>query len=233
MKIRSVVLWTPLIQQARQFYEKTLGLPVLGGTEDGFCVQVGWSRLCFKRSDRSYFYHYCFLVPRNQFRDAFDWVGRRVAIIDIRPGQKTIRFKDWNADSFYFYDPAGNIAECIVHYDLENDHLGPFNQRSLLAVNEIGMGTDNIAKVNTILESQCASPFWKGNLTAFGTNGSAEGRILLPDYRVKDTWFPTDIPVRPAPLELAIESPARLHHLFRLAYKNGELLLNADSLPDD
>lgn len=220
MKIKSLILLTSRIEEVRQFYEKTLGFAILDASDDMFSIQVGWSRLCFKLTSMSYLYHYCFLIPRNQLEGAMQWMGERVPIIDIQPGKKTVHFDSWNADSFYFYDPAGNIAECIAHNELDNDSSYAFDRMSLLAVNEIGLGIDNIEKINSILERQCASPFWKGDLMSFGTNGSAEGRVLIPDYNIKETWFPTNIKIEPVPVELLIECKGRL---FRLVYSDGEL----------
>lgn len=220
MKIKSLVLLTSRLAEVKQFYEKTLGFAILDASTDMFSIQVGWTRLCFKLASIPYLYHYCFLIPRNRLLDALEWMGDRVPIIDVLPGKKTVHFDSWNADSFYFYDAAGNIAECITHNDLDNDKGGLFDRRLLLAVNEIGLGTDNIEKINSILESECSSPFWKGDLMAFGTNGSAEGRILIPDYNIRETWFPTTIKIEPVPVALTIECEG---HLFKLIYRNGQL----------
>lgn len=220
MKIRSLILQTTRLEEVRQFYQEVLGFTILNASKDGFCVQVGWSRLCFKRALTPYLYHYCFLVPRNQLLEAMAWMGDRVAIIDILPGKKTVHFDSWNADSFYFYDPAGNIAECIAHNDLDNDRSGAFDRRSFLAINEIGLGTENVAYINSVLERECGSPFWKGDLISFGTNGSAEGRVLIPNYADKETWFPTTIKIRPVPVQLEIECEGGL---FELIYSSGLL----------
>ncbi len=130
----------------------------------------------------------------------------RVEIIDIENGRKTQNFESWNAESFYFYDASGNLVEFIVRYDLKNDDKTDFDISKVLGVNEMGMPTTDIQKMNEQLEKEIETKFWKGDLKRFGTNGSQEGILLLPNYEFKEFWFPTSLKIKPEPFEAIIEN---------------------------
>jgi hypothetical protein len=147
-----------------------------------------------------------FLIPANKLIQAMEWMEKRIEIVDIEKGRKTQRFESWNADSFYFYDASGNIAEFIVRHDLNNARNSDFSSSDVLCVNEIGMPTNDVEKTDNLLHDNFGTEFWKGDLKRFGTNGSQEGLFLLPNYTVKDKWFPTSIPVKPAPFEAVIKN---------------------------
>lgn len=133
-------------------------------------------------------------------------MSKKVQIIDIKDGKKVQSFDTWNAASFYFHDASGNIAEFIVRYDLKNEIAGNFDISQIICINEIGMPTKNIQKLNDQLIADLRTDFWKGDLTRFGTNGSQEGIFLLPNYDLKNLWFPTEIKIKPEPFEAIIEN---------------------------
>src|SRR5690606_4380100 len=124
-------------------------------TDDVFSVKIGWSILRFIKSIEPYLYHYCFLIPSNSLDKALAWMKERVGIIEIEDGENIVNFEDWNAESFYFYDGSGNLAEFIVHHDLNNSIYQDFDISEVLGVNEIGIGTDDVEKINIILEKNC------------------------------------------------------------------------------
>jgi catechol-2,3-dioxygenase len=204
MRIKELTLFTNSLEQERTFYSEKLGFELVSSSSDYFTVKVGWSTLTFKHSEKAHVYHYCFLIPSNKLAQALEWMESRVSIIQ-EEGKKTQRFESWNANSFYFYDASGNIAEFIVRHDLNNAIDADFDTSHVLCVNEIGMPTKNIGKSNAELETKFGTAFWKGNLERFGTHGSQEGLILLPNYEVKDVWFPTSKGIKPEPFELSIE----------------------------
>lgn len=220
MKIKKLTIITNKLQETKDFYAKTLGLKINEEASDMFSVKVGWSILRFKQSTEPFLYHYCFLIPSNVLQGALAWMEERVDILEIENGEKTVNFEDWNADSFYFYDGSGNIVEFIAHHDLKNNIYQKFDIDDVLGISEIGLGTDNVKEINLILEGSCQTGFWKGDLTRFGTNGSAEGKFLLANYNEKETWFPTQIKIKPVPFEIEIENNEQL---YRLGYVDGEL----------
>jgi hypothetical protein len=144
---------------------------------------------------------------------------QRTEIIISKEGKSLQHYEDWNADSFYFCDASGNVAECIVRYDLENSKEEDFDITKILCVNEIGMPTNNIEETNRQLEQEIQSTFWKGDLRRFGTNGSLEGIFLLPNYKVKETWYPSSTKIKLQSYQAVIENKLKLYSII---YNNGQ-----------
>jgi len=205
MKIKELSLFTNNLGLEKKFYSETLGFKILKETNDSFTLRIGWSKLTFLKSDEVYKYHYCFLIPSNKLSEAMTWMEDRTTILDIENGRKTQRFESWNADSFYFYDSSGNVAEFIVRHDLKNQTGNPFSIEDVICVNEIGLPTASIYETNTFLEKELDSYFWKGDKSNFGTNGTQESLFLLPNYKTRTKWFPTSLNVEPSPFKAIIE----------------------------
>ena len=149
---------------------------------------------------------YCFLIPSNKLNEGLAWIEERIEVIDVEAGKKTQVFESWNAESFYFFDKSGNLAEFIVRYDLKNESATDFDISQVLGVNEIGLPSKNVTETNRFLEKKLNTRFWKGNLKRFGTNGTQEGLFLIPNYEIKTNWFPTSAKVKPEPFEAIIEN---------------------------
>lgn len=205
MKIKTLTLLSNDLESQKTFYRDILGFTLSNESSESFTLSIGWSKLTFKKSKEKYYYHYCFLIPSNKFEEAYEWFSERMDIVSQEEETK-FDFISWNAKSFYFYDGNGNIAECIVRYDLDNLADSSFNLSQLLCVNEIGAPSNNILKMNEILESQTGSVFWKGNFSRFGTNGDNEGLFLLVNNEVKKIWFPTQVPTQVSPFKAEIET---------------------------
>lgn len=205
MRITKLELYTDTLDLQKAFYTKSLGFDISDSSADHFTVNVGWSTLTFKKSKSEHRYHYCFLVPCNRLDQAKTWMSDRTQLIEIEPGRYTQSFDEWNAESFYFYDGSGNLAECIVRHDLENESQLPFDKTALLCVNEIGLPTSDIKKTNQLINQLVGSQFWKGDTARFGAHGDDEGLILLPNYDIKKTWFPTDLKTTTSPFVATLE----------------------------
>ncbi len=225
MKIKKLHLYTNQLESEKTFYCETLGFELIEEREDSFTVKVGWSELSFSKSETSHLYHYCFLIPSNQLLEALEWMEKRIDVISDADGRKTHRFENWNADSFYFHDASGNIAEFIVRYDLNNKSDSPFDVSHVLSVNEIGMPTTDVKEMNNWLETHLKTQFWKGDLDRFGTNGSQEALFLIPNYLIKDEWFPTRQKIVPEPFDITI---ANSGIAYDLRYENGNLQIDTN-----
>ena len=123
-------------------------------------------------------------------------------------------------DAFYFYDASGNVVEFIVRYDLRNEDDEDFDISKVLAVNEMGVPTSDIEKLNKQLENEIHTSFWKGDLKRFGTNGSQEGIFLIPNYTVKNSWFPTLVEIKSEPFDARIESGGKE---YKIEFENEKL----------
>lgn len=222
MKIRELSLFCLDLNAEKAFYNNTLGFPITNESANSFTIKIGWSKLSFIKSSIQHKYHYCFLIPSNKLNEAFNWLEKKTKILEIEANKKIQHFQSWNAYSFYFYDANGNIAEFIVRKDLKNDTKDSFSINDVLCVNEIGIPTTNIQKYNDLLVEKMNSPFWKGNTISFGTNGSQEGLFLLPNYKKRSKWFPTDISIKPSPFNALIENN---NFFYKMNFLNESLII--------
>lgn len=220
MKIKELHLFTNKLREQKEFFLNKIGFELIEENETEICFKIGWSKLRFIKSEKLHEYHYCFLIPSNKINEALNWINNKVETEFVNENEKIVHFEDWNAHSFYFYDGAGNIAEFIVRHDLKNEENEEFNEKMILCINEIGIGTDDVEKINSYLEKNIGTRFYKGNLNRFGTNGSLEGMFLIPNFNLKETWFPTEMKIKPEPFEAIVENNGEE---FFVQYENGEL----------
>jgi len=220
MKIKELRLFTHKLSEQKEFYLNKIGFELIEENENEICFKIGWSQLRFIKSEIIYKYHYCFLIPSNKLNEALHWINQKVQTEYVAENEKIVFFDDWNAHSFYFFDASGNIAEFIVRHDLKNETDDTFNEKMVLGINEIGVGIDNIAKINHLLKTNIGSKFYKGDYNRFGTNGSLEGIFLLPNYHIKETWFPTQIKIKAEPFEAIVENNGSVYFV---SYTNGQL----------
>src|SRR5690348_15126754 len=141
MHITELLLQTANPGALRDFYTRVLGLSQLAEARDVLALQAGRSRLSFQQADAEWhgYYHFAFDVPENQFSAAKAWLTARVPLISDRDGLDQFHSDEWNSDSIYFSDPAGNIVEFIARHNQANGLDGTFDAASLIAVTEIGL----------------------------------------------------------------------------------------------
>ncbi|WP_291720964.1 VOC family protein [Bernardetia sp.] len=221
MRIREITLFTNQLTEQLHFYKNVLGFQITEEDSKQFTFQAGFSTITFRKSEQKHIYHYCFLIPSNQLEFAIKWLDSRLNIIKIEGDRIIQNFESWNADSVYFYDGVGNIAEFIVRYDLENQTVNKeFDVSTILCLNEIGTPTQDIAITNTFLETEIGSKFWKGDFERFGTNGTQEGLFLLVNNEIKKEWFPTQLSTESSPFYGSFEVEKSL---FKLQFRDGKL----------
>ena len=213
MRIKKLQLFTNQLLKEKEFYNETLGFELLADSRKAFRLKIGWSELSFIHSDKAHHYHYCFLIPSNKLQEALSWMEHSHEVIEIEKGRKTQGFESWNADSFYFYDASGNLAEFIVRHDLKNTSDSNFTISDVLCVNEIGLPSQNIKKLNQELNAISKTELWKGDLERFGTHGSDEGMFLMPHTLLKKNWFPTDMKIESAPLLVQTEHQGQSYEI--------------------
>lgn len=228
MNIEKLQLYTNKLEAQRRFCTEVLGLKELCFSDSSFTVQVGWSELTFHTSNSPHGYHYCFLIPSNKLEEALSWMEKRMEIFKIEGDRKIQFFESWNARSFYFIDPSGNLGECIARYDLNNESNSDFDRNSLLCVNEIGCPTQDVQKMSTDLNDLLGTQNWRGDLERFGTVGTQEGLFLVPNYSIKKEWFPSNQPIIPEPFEIEVTHSQIETHL---QFKNGEIIHTTPSKP--
>lgn len=208
MKIRSLILTSQNLEKQFNFYVHVLGFKLLYKSQYAFLIDVGWSTLEFtsKTGDHRP-YHFCFLIPSNQIENALKWLRTKKTIIPMGENNSpTIFFESWNAESFYFNDEDGNVVEFIARFDLKNNTPHEFKVNDIICLNEIGMPVDNVEMVNDLLKKTMGTKLWRGDLIRFGVHGDQEGLLLLPNYILKKSWYPTNTSTHPTPFEAIIEA---------------------------
>ena len=206
MKFIKLKLYTNIIEQQYDFYCLKLGFPVNKKTDHSFSINIGWTELEFVYDNSKINnYHYCILIPTNYLTESQLLISQKASIYTSKEGKTIIDFESWNARSFYFKDPSGNLVEFIIHNDYKcNLQKKGFEIVDCLGICEIGLPTQNIQKTNTILEENLKSKFWKGDYNRFGTHGSIEGKFLLPNTYIKNKWFPTNQKIQVCNFEVVL-----------------------------
>jgi hypothetical protein len=221
MKIKEILLFTNELPKQKKFFESVLGFDLLEEASYRFSIQVGWTKLVFQKSRENYKYHYCFLIPSNKLEEAIIWLSKKTNLVKIEKERVIQYFENWNAHAIYFYDGAGNLAEFIVRHNLKNESQKNFDLSQILGVNEIGMPTNDIRKINQEIEKDTGSNFWKGNKEIFGTNRTPEGLFLLVNNEIKKTWFPTEMFTQSSPFEISITVNQKNYFI---KFKNQEIV---------
>lgn len=205
MHIREITLDGYHLSKLKHFYSMILGFDLLFENPKSFSIQAGETVLTFKQSEENEkpFYHFAFNIPHNQFNDAKIWVSSKVPLIKLN-NQDEFDFKNWNAHSFYFYDPVGNIIEFIARHNLYNQSNNAFSEKSILNISEIGLPVYSVEKFYKIIKEDLHILAFSGNSKNFLAAGDENGLfIIVPNGR---KWFPDCSEAKIFPLSLKIIS---------------------------
>jgi len=193
MRFAEVTLSAPL--DVRDFYGGELGLPLDAGT-----IVIGETRLRFDVEEGGAFYHFALLVPGDRFAAALEWAQARAELLG-----DVFEFENWDAEAFYFHDPAGSIVELIAHHGLEeNSRSGPFTAAELVGFSELGIVGDRKLRLREL--EAAGLELWSGTvdepdrLAFVGEKGRT--LILAPPGR---GWLPTGRPAEPHPVEYVLD----------------------------
>jgi catechol-2,3-dioxygenase len=205
MRIRELKLLTSRLAEQKEFYTRTLGLPMVDEQNDLVAVQVGETKLVFAEAQEGSepYYHFAFNITENKLLQAKAWIAERS--IDLsRDDPDNWYSKSWNSNAIYFYDPAGNIVEFIARHGLANAQEGSFTERDILYVSEIGLVPDNVATVVTILQEKIGVEVYKGSVSEeFAALGDEYGLFILS--RRGRIWLASDKRSQAHPIDVRIE----------------------------
>ncbi|MCP2035923.1 CubicO group peptidase (beta-lactamase class C family)/catechol 2,3-dioxygenase-like lactoylglutathione lyase family enzyme [Planomicrobium sp. HSC-17F08] len=199
---KKVTLYTNRLNEMKGFYEYQLGFRIVEEDDSSFTLAIGDSLLVFKTSERAAIYHFAFNIPGNQYTLAKGWASSRVAL-NRQEGMDEIYYANFNADAFYFQDPAGNVVEFIARRHI--DRMGDFTVDSLLNISEVSITTDHVEEVGGKIEAM-EIPV-RGNKgiepNALNFLGKDDAFILL--VAPKRTWYfsKQKSEVHPLSIELA------------------------------
>ena len=206
------------LEKMKEFYGKTLGLPVLAEGSSEITIGGGATPITFVKARPEHgapFYHFAFNIPQNKIRGAREWQLERTELLPVFPRLRderypddVVHFRNWNAHSVFFLDPAENIVEYIARHDLKNDADGSFTKKDILHASEIAFVVDDVSAMASGLQGAF-------NLSQYRTGGKSfralgdehglllvfeRGRKLSLDYKVPKLAdvFPTQVDIRSA-----------------------------------
>ena len=214
MEIIELQLLSGDLKKTEDFYTHTLGLPLAAQTPLTISFTAGNTRLTFMKSDGQFpYYHFAFNIPVNQLDEAFEFISAKIPVIEVTPGSKIADFDTWNARSFYFFDPNGNILEFIVRYGLEKNSAHPFTGTSILGVSEIGIPVKDVVSLSEQMKSACQLEYFsrqpvKNNFAAIGDDHGL--LIFVEEGR---NWYPTNEPAKPFKSKIKIRHQEEVHEI--------------------
>jgi catechol-2,3-dioxygenase len=183
------LLTSTALAKIRDFYHQTLGLPVLKEAAEQLTIGAGGTRITFvfeERADAAPFYHFAFNIPENKLPAARLWQLERTPLMrpiaELRDPQfpdDVVHFKNWNAHSVFFCDPAGNVLEFIARHDLNNAQTGTFASSDILYASEIGLIVDDVPAAAADLTRSLDLPQYRQGSDAFMALGDERGLLLV------------------------------------------------------
>lgn len=146
---KTVKLFTNKLKQLKGFYGNVLELPILESDDDYFKVSIGTSILVFQQTTKETLYHIAINIPGNQFTLAKYWAKERVTL-NREDALDEIYYTRFDADAFYFEDPAGNVIELIARRHV--DKWSDFSVESLLNLSEVSITTPFVEEAGEQLQ---------------------------------------------------------------------------------
>lgn len=203
MNIQKLELFTADLAAQNDFYSTVLGL----NTElasDGLHVQAGTTEILFQQapSDFDGAYHFAFNIPENQYASAKTWISSKIPLLHDNSGKEDFHSDNWNSDSMYFPDAAGNVLELIARHNLNNASEEEFSGSQILNVSEIGLPSDDVIELaNEICTQLNLSVFKQEPNETFTPVGDDHGLFILPvHHRI---WMPdSGVPAKLLPIRV-------------------------------
>ncbi len=191
----------PLIQSLRlltaapfakmkEYYHGLLGFPVLAEERAVITFGAGLTPITFVKATPEQgrpFYHFAFNIPENKLLAARKWQLQRTGLIVTPPRQRDPKFPDdvrhfrnWNAHSVFFWDPADNLLEYIARHDLKNTASDPemFSTRDILYASEIGFIVDDQPATATTLNKHLGLQVYPQGSSFWWAMGDELGLLL-------------------------------------------------------
>ena len=183
---KKVTLYTNKLTEMKGFYEYQLGFRIVEEDEQSFMLAIGDSQLVFQQSETPASYHFAFNIPGNQFSLAKGWASSRVEL-NRQEGMDEIYYANFNADAFYFQDPAGNVVEFIGRRDV--DRMGNFTVDSLLNISEVSITTPHVQEVGRQLEEMEIPVRGNKGIDPDSLNFLGQGDAFILLVAPKRTWY--------------------------------------------
>ncbi|MBK7871677.1 MAG: hypothetical protein IPJ74_13875 [Saprospiraceae bacterium] len=188
-RIKSLHLLTAApLAEMKHFYHNLLELPILNEKPKELSVRAGETDITFLKIDASQqpFYHFAFNIPENKIIAARIWQKERSPLfatpshmIDPDYPDDIRHFRNWNAHSVFFWDPAGNILEYIARHDLKNKASGDFSGKDILCASEIGFVVDDATNTAELVKTAFGLVQYRNGDENFRAIGDEMGLLLI------------------------------------------------------
>ncbi len=171
------------------FYHGKIGFPIIEKSNRFVTFAAGMTQITFQKTKdpkSQPFYHFAFNIPQNKILKARNWQIQRSGLIptpnhmldpnfpnDIR------HFRNWNAHSIFFWDPAGNLLEYIARHDLGNTKKGPFSTSDILYASEIALIVDDVNREAKQISNALKIQQYLAGSEKFRAMGDENGLLLL------------------------------------------------------
>ena len=183
---KKVTLYTNQLEDMKGFYEYQLGFRIVEEDETSFTLSIGESQLVFRESERAAVYHFALNIPGNQFTLAKWWAGERVTL-NRQEGMDEVFYANFDADAFYFQDPAGNVVEFIARRSV--DRMGNFTVDSLLNISEVSITTPHVEEVGELIEEMDIPVRGNKGIDPKSLNFLGSGHAYIILVAPKRTWY--------------------------------------------
>lgn len=183
---KKVTLHTNRLDELKGFYEYQMGFRIVEEDEVSFTLAIGESQLVFVQSERAAVYHFAFNIPGNQYSLAKGWASSRVTL-NRQDGMDEIYYANFDADAFYFQDPAGNVVEFIGRRNV--DRMGNFTVDSLLNISEVSITTPFVQEVGEQIEDMDIPVRGNKGIEPKALNFLGRGDAFLLLVEPKRIWY--------------------------------------------
>lgn len=204
---KAVTFYTNKLKQLKGFYGNVLGLGVVESSIHHFSIKVGTSLLTFRETQEPTLYHFAINIPGNQFKLAKYWASERVTL-NREDALDEIYYSRFDADAFYFEDPAGNIIELIGRRKV--DKWSDFDIDSFLNISEASITTPFVVEVGEHLQNLGIPISGSVEIDSNGLNflGRKDSFILLvpPGRR----WYFSKKVSENSPVEIELNDGSRI-----------------------
>ncbi|WP_235338214.1 glyoxalase [Paenibacillus wulumuqiensis] len=197
-------------------------MPALDKQKERFSLQIGSSVLQFVQTtdDSHPFYHVAFNIPANRFREAREWLQERVTL-HMEEGSDEVFFENFDAYSYYFTDPSGNIVELISRQSASPVVEEPFGTAQILNISEINVTTPLLIETGERL-IQFGIHSRHDEELGEGLNFMGEGDSFLLLGRPGRIWFSSDKHAEVHPVIVIVDEDKRIE-----VTATGEVLLES------
>ncbi|HSI66235.1 MAG TPA: serine hydrolase [Planococcus sp. (in: firmicutes)] len=183
---KKVTLYTNQLEDMKGFYEYQLGFRIVEEDDSSFTLSIGESQLVFRESERAAVYHYALNIPGNQFTLAKSWASERMTL-NRQEGMDEVFYANFDADAFYFQDPAGNVVEFIARRSV--DRMGNFTVDSLLNISEVSITTPYVEEVGEQIEDMDIPVRGNKGIDPKSLNFLGSGHAYIILVAPKRTWY--------------------------------------------